>query len=254
LTLDAKADAAKPKPRVAEKFEIENRTQVSFLFSRFTLGVCENAYKSGLYLLALSCWVLSEKKTANLKDVELRIIAELMKNSRRSDRELAHAVGVSQPTCGRIRKRLEKEGIIKEYTMIPDFRRLGYQMMGVTFIRKEETVKKEERAELRKAVTELEKKNPYASLMAVNGMGLGKGRMFITLYRSYGGYSEAMQSTKSLPHVDAEGVESFLVDLNDESNYRLLTLQQVARNIQASGKVSTEESAKKERIEGFSKD
>jgi hypothetical protein len=109
-------------------------------------------------------------------------------------------------------------------------------MMGVTFIGKEETVKKEERAELRNAVTELEKKTPFASLMAVNGMGFGKGRMFITLYRSYGGYTEAMQLTKSLPHVDAEGVESFLIDLNDESNYRLLTLQQVARNIQPSEK------------------
>jgi DNA-binding Lrp family transcriptional regulator len=179
---------------------------------------------------------LTEKKTAKLKDIEVRIISELMRNSRRSDRELARAVGVSQPTCGRIRKRLEKEEVIKEYTMIPDFRRLGYQMMGVTFIGKEETVKKEERAELRKAVTELEKKTPFASLMAVNGMGFGKGRMFITLYRSYGGYTEAMQLTKSLPHVDAEGVESFLIDLNDESNYRLLTLQQVARNIQPSEK------------------
>mgnify|MGYP006271117405 CR=1 FL=1 len=50
----------------------------------------------------------------SLKDVELRIVAELMKNSRRSDRELAKVVGVSQPTVTRTRSRLEKEGIIKE--------------------------------------------------------------------------------------------------------------------------------------------
>jgi len=185
---------------------------------------------------------LNERKLVELKDTEVRLIAELMMNSRRSDRELARALEVSQPTVTRIRTRLEKEGIIKEYTMIPDFKRLGYQLMGVTFIGKPETMKKEESAELRKAVVEVEKESPYASLMAVNGMGLDKSRMFITLYRSYTDYVEAMQVTKSLPHVNTEGIESFLVDLMDESNYRLLTLKQMARNIEASGKVSTEES------------
>jgi DNA-binding Lrp family transcriptional regulator len=162
-----------------------------------------------------------------------------MKNSRRSDRELAKAIGVSQPTVSRIINKLEKEGVIKEYTMIPDFRKLGYQIMGVTFLTRAETMNKEESAELRSAVTEVEEKNPYASLIAVNGIGLKKGRMFITLYRNYGRYSDAMQLTRSLPHVDAEGLESFLVDLNDESNYRLLTLRQIARNIRAFRKEST---------------
>jgi len=47
-----------------------------------------------------------------LKDVELKFISELMKNSRRSDRELARVLGLSQPTVGRMMKKLEKEGII----------------------------------------------------------------------------------------------------------------------------------------------
>jgi DNA-binding Lrp family transcriptional regulator len=179
---------------------------------------------------------LDEKEKAVFKHIELRLIAELMRNSHRSDRELARTLRVSQPTVTRIRRRLEKEGIIREYTMIPDFKRLGYQMMGITFIGKGETEKKEQKAELRRAVAELEKKNPYASLMAVNGIGLGKGRMFITLYKNYSAYTEAIQMTKGLPHIEPENVESFLVDLNDENNYRLLTLSQVARHIQSSAK------------------
>jgi DNA-binding Lrp family transcriptional regulator len=190
---------------------------------------------------------LNEKKKAKLKDVEVRIIAELMKNSRRSDRELAQAIGVSQPTVSRTVKKLEKEGMIKEYTMIPDFRRLGYQIMGVTFIKSEESMKKEERAQLNRAVAELEKKTPYASLIAVNGIGMGRGTMFVTLYRSYARYAEAMQMTKRLPYVDTQGIESFLVDLKDESNYRVLTLSQAARNIETFGKVLTEESADKDK-------
>jgi DNA-binding Lrp family transcriptional regulator len=53
-----------------------------------------------------------------VKDIELRLIAELMKNSRRSDRELTKIIGVSQPTVSRTIKRLDKEGYIKEYTAI----------------------------------------------------------------------------------------------------------------------------------------
>jgi DNA-binding Lrp family transcriptional regulator len=171
-----------------------------------------------------------------MKEAELRLISELMKNSRRSDRELAKAIGVSQPTVSRMIKKFEKEGVIKEYTMIPDFRKLGYELMGVSFLKREETMKNEEIADLRRRVVEVEEENPYATLIAVNGIGLGRGRMFITLYRNYTRYAEAMQLTKNLPHVDAQGLESFLVDLNDESNYRLLTLKQLAHNIQAFGK------------------
>ena len=55
-----------------------------------------------------------------LKRIELRLVAELMKNSRKSDRELAKILGISQPTVTRIRNKLEREGVIREYTAIPD--------------------------------------------------------------------------------------------------------------------------------------
>jgi DNA-binding Lrp family transcriptional regulator len=186
---------------------------------------------------------LKEREKVKLKNLEIKIVAELMKNSRRSDRELAKAIGTSQPTISRTIKKLEKQGVIREYTMIPDFKQLGYEIMGITFIGGEENLKKEEDAEIKRAVKELENKNPYASLIAVNGIGFGRDRMFITLYRDYARYVEAMQMTKSIPHVKAEGLMSFLVDLKDEGNYRVLTLEQVARNIQTFAETLTEKSA-----------
>lgn len=183
-----------------------------------------------------------ERVKAKLKDIEIRLIAELIKNSRRSDRQLANALGVSQPTVSRIIKRLEKEGIIREYTMIPDFERLGYQIMALQFLGKQETQNKKDSEELRKAAIELEKKTPYANLMVVDGMGIGKGRVLINLYRDYGSYTEGMDTIRSLPHVEAEEAESFLVDLCDERNFRILSMQQVARHFQSCAKASREES------------
>jgi Lrp/AsnC family transcriptional regulator for asnA, asnC and gidA len=66
-----------------------------------------------------------------MKETELKLISELMKNSRRSDRELAKAIGVSQPTVSRMITRLEKEGVVKEYTIIPDFHKLGYSLVAI---------------------------------------------------------------------------------------------------------------------------
>jgi DNA-binding Lrp family transcriptional regulator len=67
-----------------------------------------------------------------MKDTELKLISELMKNSRRSDRELAKVIDSTQPTVTRMRRKLEKSGIIKEYTMIPDFNKLGYKLCSIT--------------------------------------------------------------------------------------------------------------------------
>jgi DNA-binding Lrp family transcriptional regulator len=170
-----------------------------------------------------------------MKNVEMKLISELMKNSRRSDRELAKAIGISQPTVSRIINKLEKEGIIKEYTMIPDFKRLGYEIMALTFFGKQEPGNEEERAELRTAALEMEKKTPQANLVVVNGIGLQKGRVAVTLYRDYSNYVEGMNIIKSLPHIDADKIESFLVDLNDEDNFRMLTMAATARHMQAFG-------------------
>jgi DNA-binding Lrp family transcriptional regulator len=156
-----------------------------------------------------------------------------MKNSRRSDRELAKAVGVSQPTISRMIKKLEKEGYIKEYTIIPDFEKLGYNLLGITLV-KQKDMKPENVEVVRKATAELEKANPHASLMAINGLGLGKDVLFATFYRDYSEFAQAMELTKRLPFADLDNIETFLVSVTDRSNYRLLSMSQIAKHFAAS--------------------
>lgn len=115
------------------------------------------------------------KERIPLKDIELKLISELMKNSRRSDRELAKAIGTSQPTVSRMIKKLEKEGIIKEYTMIPDFSKLGYQLMNFLFV-KVNRAKPEDLERASKATAEEVHKNVFPDLLNEGGLGHGLRR------------------------------------------------------------------------------
>jgi len=57
-----------------------------------------------------------------MKEHYMKLLSELIKGSSRSDRELARVIGTSQPTVTRARAKLEKEGFIEEYTIIPNLR------------------------------------------------------------------------------------------------------------------------------------
>jgi len=67
-----------------------------------------------------------------MKKRMMSLLLELLKDSKRSDRELAKVLGISQPTVSRMRWRLVKRGIIKDFTIIPDFVKMGYEIMAIS--------------------------------------------------------------------------------------------------------------------------
>ena len=58
--------------------------------------------------------------------LDLKILSQLIKNSRVSSRELSRRLGVAVGTVELRRKRLEDMGIIKKYTVDFDLEKLGY--------------------------------------------------------------------------------------------------------------------------------
>jgi len=119
----------------------------------------------------------------------LKLIAELMKNSRRSDRELAKTNGVSQPTVGRLMKKLEKEGIIKEYTVIPDFGKLGYGLLALNFVKLTKSLSSEEIENARKTAKEKVEQSRFGIVMLDRGIGLGFDGVIVSLYKDYSEYA-----------------------------------------------------------------
>lgn len=167
-------------------------------------------------------------------NIELRIIAELMKNSRRSDREISRALRTSQPRVSRLIKKLEKEGYIKEYTIIPDFKRLGYQIMNLSMFTLLAT-NEEQQVELKRAASKMDRESTFANMIVARGLGMGKNRVFVTFFRDYDEYTRNMKEVKNLPNVNIDSLESFLIDLTDDFSYRILSMKQIARSIVNSG-------------------
>jgi DNA-binding Lrp family transcriptional regulator len=150
-----------------------------------------------------------------LKDLELKLVSELFKNSDRSDRELAKVLGVSQPTISRMRNKLKEEGVVKEHTIIADFSKLGLELMAITLGVWSPTKIKEHSEEER-----VEKARRFLSehpnvIFASSGQGLGRGRVMISLHKNYSDYSKFIGQAKS-EWADLVDLESFIISLKGD--------------------------------------
>ena len=175
-----------------------------------------------------------------MKPVELKLISELMKNSRRSDRELAKAIGISQPTVSRLIKKLEKQGIVKEYTMIPDFSKLDYEIMALTFLRYERSPGKEEALTLREGGRGLEEKSASAALMIMNGLGLNSDRVIMSFHRNYSSLHRLQEAMRNLSSRHISYVDTFIVSTRDKAHERELTFKAFGKQL-----LSQEENTRK---------
>jgi DNA-binding Lrp family transcriptional regulator len=162
-----------------------------------------------------------------MREIEWNLLSELMKNSKKSDRELAKVLGSSQPTVTRLRTKLERKGYIKEYTMIPDFTKLGYEIMALTFVKTELGFAKEEidktRVFIRKKISE----TPLNLVMVERGKGMKYDGVIISLHKTYESFSKLRDRFRQYPFMKAD-IDSFLISLQDENRYLPLTLRILA--------------------------
>jgi DNA-binding Lrp family transcriptional regulator len=166
-----------------------------------------------------------------VKEVELKLISELMKNSRRSDRELAKAIGVSQPTVSRLIKKLEREGVIKEYTMIPDFTKIGYHLLAVTFVKLKSTLSSEGVDKARETAKQELRESSFGVIMLERGLGLRHDGVIISYCEDFATYAQHKNAIMQYPFLEVSDVETFLVSLDDKVRYRPLTLTHLANQL-----------------------
>ncbi|HEX69512.1 MAG TPA: Lrp/AsnC family transcriptional regulator, partial [Candidatus Bathyarchaeota archaeon] len=153
-----------------------------------------------------------------LKDVYKRLLLEMIANCKRSDRELARALGVSQPTVTRARGWLEKNGFVREYTVIPEFSKIGLEIVAFTFIKIRPETKMEKVEEIRSRGKAFFEKHPNI-VMALRGEGFSSDGIVVSLHRDYAEFVQFMRDLK-METVNTDVMGSFLASLKYVYQYR----------------------------------
>ena len=157
------------------------------------------------------------------KDLSQKLTLELLKNSKRSDRELAKILKVSQPTISRTRHKLEKSGVIQEYTIIPDFRKLGFEIMALTFFKMSPEFYSPEFLEKARKGAE---KVPDAILIST-GEGMRMTGVIISFHMNMTDYHRHLNMLRLDYKEVLEGVQSFVMPIG-EAQFKKLSLKYLA--------------------------
>ncbi|HXX87727.1 MAG TPA: winged helix-turn-helix transcriptional regulator [Candidatus Acidoferrum sp.] len=166
-----------------------------------------------------------------MKNVELRLMAELMKNSRRSDRELARVLGVSQPTISRTIAKLKRNGYIREFTIIPDYEKLGYQLAAFTLVKMKSGLSMEELQKAREVSLRDMRQAPSEIVLFERGLDEGYSGILVSFHKDYSSYYKLKERMKHYPFLDLAATTSFIIDLTDKVHYRYLTFSTLASNV-----------------------
>lgn len=162
------------------------------------------------------------------KPLELKIVSELLKDSRLNDRQLAGVLRTSRANIARTRRRVEEQ-LINEYTVIPKWREIGFEILAFTFVKKRKQVylTPEKSDEAVKKTREWLEKHPNV-VFASAGEGLGFDGLFVSLHKSY---SEFVRFKKE--HDDelrnlVTDSQSLIIDINPKTILKTFHLKYLA--------------------------
>ena len=175
--------------------------------------------------------ITKRRKGYVLKELERKLLSELIKNSRRSDRELAKAIGASQPTTTRLRTKLEKEGYIKEYTIIPRFSKIGYHIMAFSFLKIESPVSEKTLERFKKALPERLAETPCGIIMAKSCMGGPYDAVIASFHPNYASFDYFRLALKHKSLLNVIDFIAFLVNLDEDNVFLPLTFSLLANEL-----------------------
>jgi DNA-binding Lrp family transcriptional regulator len=159
-----------------------------------------------------------------MKKRMLKLLFELMKNAKRSDREIAKIIGVSQPTITRMRQRLEKTAIV-DYTVIPDWTELGFEIMAFTF------VKAKGLPELSEKTKKWAMKNPNV-VFAAGGEGMGMDYAILSFHKNFSGFSTFIDNLRTEWAENLQDLQSFLMTTSEERTMKPFSLKYLENTLE----------------------
>lgn len=161
------------------------------------------------------------------KPMDYKILFELMKDARISDRKLAKRLGTSQPTVSRKRAFLEKE-MLDGYTVVPKWDKLGYELFAITLVKTHAIhCSKEGHESVVKRGFEWLRSNPNIIMGgAIEGMDFNT--FALSVHKNYSDYNEFLHTLRFDYGDLIENVQTLLVDLLAKNRLKPLHLKYLA--------------------------
>jgi DNA-binding Lrp family transcriptional regulator len=162
-----------------------------------------------------------------LLPLDFKLLFELMKGAKTSDKEIAKALGVSQPTVTRRRALLEEE-VIDGYTVIPKWSKIGYEILAVTLVKSHlKFGSNEERKSAYEKSMEWMAKQPNV-ILGSGCRGMGMTGIMISLHKSYSDLDDFLISHRQHLGDILDDVQTVIVNLPGNEYYRPLHLKYLA--------------------------
>jgi DNA-binding Lrp family transcriptional regulator len=145
-----------------------------------------------------------------LDEIDRKLLGELLRNSKRSYREIAKSLGVSTATVINHTQRLESAGVIQDYSIRMDHERIGYELTVVTEI----TVSK---GKLLETDEEIAKLPNVCAVYDITGL---TDAMVVAKFRSRSSLSDFTKALLSMPYVERTNTHMVLTTIKED--FRML--------------------------------
>lgn len=153
---------------------------------------------------------MASPERVNTDEVDRKILSELLRDCRKSYRQIARRAGVSVGTVLSRMRRLEKNGVIKGYAALLDHEKLDYQLTVIAEI----TVSKGKLLEMEQAIGKL------PSTCAVYDVTGLTDAVVIAKFHNRDELSRFTKSLLSMPFVDRTNTHVVLTTVKED--FRLI--------------------------------
>ncbi|PVX25518.1 MAG: hypothetical protein CW691_04320 [Candidatus Bathyarchaeum sp.] len=151
-------------------------------------------------------------KNSTLNVRLFRLLLEYLKDSNRSDKEIAKVLGVSQPTVSRMKTKLLGSGIVRHFSAIPNPAKMGYDILAFSLVKFNVENVMKNLPEIEKLARTWAHSHPEI-LFDSRAEGMGIDAITISIHKDYASYKEFLAQSKNTWGKFMFDVNFILVDL-----------------------------------------
>ena len=146
-----------------------------------------------------------------------RLLFEYLKDSDRSDQQIAKDLGISSATVSRLKSKLIKEGFVTHFSAIPDLGKMGYDILAFSLVKFNKDAMVGHMPEIIKKAKSWVKSQPEILFDSI-AEGMETDAVTISVHKNYAAYKDFLAQNKSTWGKFMSEVHSILVDLKGYIN------------------------------------